>query len=64
MKTNVIISKDGKSKSFSLDMAKLFLELCGGGLNSNQIAKAIDLNREFAGSGKIIFNGFIIETVK
>jgi hypothetical protein len=63
MKTEVKISKDGKSKTFSLDMAKLFLELVGGGLTVKQTAKAIDLNREFSGAGKIEFNGFLIEKI-
>lgn len=63
MKTNVRISKDGKSKTFSLDMAKLFIVLAGGGLNVQQTAKAIDLNREFAGAGKLEFNGFLIEQI-
>lgn len=63
MKTNVKISKDGKSKQFCLDIAELFLQINGGGLSVQQTAKAIDQNREFHGNGKIIVNGFLIELV-
>lgn len=64
MKTKVKISKNGTVKILNLDMAKMFLELCGGGLSVSQTARAIDLNREFNGAGAITFNGFSIEKIK
>ena len=63
MKINVKISKGKQFKEFSVDIAKLCLELCGGGLSTQQTSKAIELHQKFNDTGKIKVNGFTIEKV-
>lgn len=63
MKTEVRLTKDGKSAIKNLDMARLFLEIAGGGLNVQQTMKAMNYNHEFNENGKITINGFLIEKV-
>lgn len=63
MKTNVKISKGKQFNEFSVDIAKLCLELCGGGLSTQQTTKAMALHQKFNNTGKIKVNGFTIEKV-
>lgn len=63
MKTHIKISKGKQSEDFNVDIAKLCLELCGGGLSTQQTSKAIELHQKFNNTGKIKVNGFTIEKV-
>lgn len=63
MKTNVKISKGKQFTNYSVDIAKLCLELCGGGLSTQQTSKAMALHQKFNNTGKIKVNGFTIEKV-